>query len=200
LYSGLSDDAQFDVTINLIEKHPLCMEELRDLVLKTWDDMMNSTYMGGHIIFDLELNAQTLGNIFHTVFPKKLNEISIHDWRKDRTKKDKDVICEKDSEFSFEIKTSSSNGQIYGNKSYAQPPAEGEKSKDGYYLAVNFEKNIIAIKEKRHPKITKIQFGYLECSDWRPQASDKGQAATLSPETYKRKLVCLYEKDQFRLL
>jgi ScaI-like restriction endonuclease len=51
--------------------------------------------------------------------------------------------------------------------------------KSGYYITVNF-----------HGKtLTLLRFGWIDASDWRPQASSTGQAASLPNEVYQYKLI-----------
>ena len=72
---------------------------------------------------------------------------------------------EDDDKFSIEIKTSSHPNQIFGNRSYGvDNPSSGKKAKDGYYLAVNFEK--WSDVRGRRPEIRLIRFGWLDHTDW----------------------------------
>lgn len=112
-------------------------------------------------------------------------------WQREQEKNDKDIVYLPNDLFSIELKTSSNSSQIFGNRSYAQAPSQQKKSKDGYYLTINFEQ----IKEKaKQPNILMIQFGWLDHTDWIGQASATGQQARLAPETYKLKLKTLYSK------
>jgi hypothetical protein len=109
---------------------------------------------------------------------------NIHGFRKGISK-EKDVVCEYDDSFSFEIKTSSQRS-IYGNRSYAK--SDTGKDKSGYYLTINFEK-IFANK----PKILLIKMGWLNHLDWVGQKSETGQQASLIKQARKNKLIVLYK-------
>jgi len=87
----------------------------------------------------------------------------------------------------LELKTSSQKS-IFGNRSYAK--SETGKSKSGYCLAINFEK--ISCE---NPRILRIQFGWLDHSDWVGQRSETGQQAALTKEAKENKLITLYAAD-----
>jgi hypothetical protein len=95
-----------------------------------------------------------------------------------------------DIRYSVEIKTSSDPKQVFGNRSYAQPSAAvGKKGKSGYYLTVNFQEFTATIT---HPQVLRISFGWLDHSDWIPQAAPTGQRAHINPAARQFKLVRLY--------
>ncbi|HGG7675208.1 TPA: ScaI family restriction endonuclease, partial [Neisseria meningitidis] len=66
------------------------------------------------------------------------------------------------------------------------------KSKNGYYLTINFEKFMPDLKLR--PEIKIIRFGWLDHTDWIAQTAATGQQARLSPEAYRSKLKILYQK------
>ena len=131
----------------------------------------------------MNISAQATGALLHDIIPEYILK-NVQGFRKGQGK-EKDVVCEADEFYSFEIKTSSQKS-IYANRSYALS-TEG-KCKNGYYLAINFEK--IA---SNNPKIRKIQLGWLSHDDWKAQKSQTGQQASLTPEAKKYKLAVLYE-------
>ena len=91
----------------------------------------------------------------------------------------------------IEIKASSNKTQIYANRSYAQPSSSSEtKNKNGFYIAINFEK---FSKTCKKPRIKLIRFGYLEHVDWIAQTASTGQQARLRKEAYDNKLITLYD-------
>ena len=102
------------------------------------------------------------------------------------TTNEKDMVYIPDPIYSFEIKTSSSARNIYGNRSYAQKSGNAKKSKSGYYLAVNFQK---FTPVRKHPKIVKVRFGWLDHDDWLGQRASTGQQARLSPNVERNKLL-----------
>lgn len=104
---------------------------------------------------------------------------------------DKDLVYIPDPSLSVELKTSSHASQIFGNRSYAQPQQGAGKSKDGYYLTVNFEK----FSKDGLPKVKLIRFGWLDHTDWIGQAAATGQQARIRPESDRAKLVRLYSSS-----
>jgi hypothetical protein len=110
-------------------------------------------------------------------------------WRRDEAGIDKDLVFLEDPSYSVEIKTSSSAGNIYGNRSYAQESEAGRKDKSGYYLAVNFQK---CDQGNPTPAITGIRFGWLDHSDWMGQKAATGQQARLASAVEATKLLKIY--------
>ena len=125
---------------------------------------------------------------------KKIIPVNGHEILK---KKDKDLVCVTNSYYSVEIKTSSNANNIYGNASYGQEDSANasSKTKDGYYLAINFEK-FIPSEKNFIPRIKKIRFGWLDHSDWHSQNASSGQAATISPIVRDNKLLLLYDVNK----
>lgn len=181
-----------EYTKKLIDNHPLRTDIIVKAVLKSWEDLFTTTLGSSTIpFFDLNLSPQVIGNFLHTLIPHHISLLDSN-WRAESNKEDKDLVYIPDNQFSIEIKTSSNKNQIFGNRSYAQPPTgTSHKSKDGYYIAVNFEKNTddgLSI-----PKIRLIRFGYLTHEDWIPQKSPTGQQARLTPTANKFKLITIYQ-------
>ncbi len=180
-------------TVELIEAHPLKKEELVEAVLASWDKIFD-TYIGNELKIgrDIQPSPQILGNYLHELIPIYFEKKYDGKWHKDKTKKDKDLVCDFDNFFSIEIKTSSSRKNIFGNRSYGkQSIGENTKKKEGYYLAINFEK---CTDEREKPEITLIRFGWLEHSDWISQNAETGQCSTLSKDSDALKFVTLYKK------
>lgn len=151
--------------------------------------------MAGLPLEEFSISPSVLGQLLHTLIPKQIENAYPNEWRKDEHKADKDVVNLLHPRFSFEIKTSSSKRHIYGNRSYTKVGEGTEKSRNGYLLAINFEKCDVYTKERRCPEITRIAFGYLEHSDWRAQKAETGQNATLTTQAYQTKLIQLYCSD-----
>lgn len=172
------------ITRELVGKHPL-KSMIVDLCLKSWQSILNgkiNSYLN-LCIREMSISPQAMGALLHDVIPEYISK-NISGFRKG-VGNEKDVVCAGDELFSFEIKTSSQKS-IYGNRSYAK--SETGKSKSGYYLAINFEKDITS-----EPRILKIQFGWLDHSDWIGQKSETGQQATLTKDAKAHKLLTLYE-------
>ena len=97
-------------------------------------------------------------------------------------------------QFSIEIKTSSSQNDIFGNASYGKEDSSDNstKSKSGYYLAINFDKF-----EENNPNfkpcIRLIRFGWLDHTDWHSQQKPSGQQSRISREVRDNKLKIIYK-------
>jgi len=163
--------------------------------MSAWDGIFGSSIgrhglkIGEHIF----PKPQIIGALLHELIPAEVVSVYPEVWQREKEKDDKDIVHLPDTKYSVELKTSSNANQIFGNRSYAQPPVEGKKgkNKNGYYLTVNFEQ-IEKVGER--PCILMIRFGWLDHTDWIGQASSTGQQARLAPETYNLKLKTLYSK------
>ena len=190
-YNGKDKKQWPQITQNLIDKHPLDENEIK--VLMAWNDIFESSIgrhslkIGKHIF----PKPQIIGALLHELIPAEIAASHPNMWRPEETADDKDIVCIKDDYYSIELKTSSNPRHIFGNRSYAQKPTEDKKGKDGYYLAVNFEK---FSKQNNRPDILLIRFGWLDHSDWIGQKSPTGQQARLAPETYELKFKTLFTK------
>lgn len=109
---------------------------------------------------DIFPKPQLIGSLLHELIPIEVVEMFPGEWRIDESRDDKDLECIGNKEFSIEIKTSSSEAGIYGNRSYTKTDGGG-KSRGTYLLAVNFDKIEVGIT----PKIRRIRFGYVEADD-----------------------------------
>ncbi len=173
-----------EITQDLVNRHPL-RKEIVEFCLKSWQSILHgkiNTYLNMNIS-EMSISPQATGALLHDVIPEYIAK-KRSGFRKG-TGAEKDVVCEENDFFSFEIKTSSQKS-IFGNRSYTK--SNSGKSKSGYYLTINFEK-INANK----PRILLIQMGWLEQSDWVGQKSETGQQAKLTKEAKKGKLIVLYD-------
>ena len=182
------------ITDELIAAHPLSENQIVEYCLAAWDDIYCSK-IGRHgfkIGEDIFVRPQIIGALLHELIPAEIVANNPKLWQREQRVDDKDIVYVPDNAFSIELKTSSNSSKIFGNRSYAQAPTESKKSKDGYYLTINFEQ----IKERSDtlPEITIIRFGWLDHTDWTGQAAATGQQAWLSKETYLYKLKTLYSK------
>ena len=184
------------VTEELIREYPLKMEDLITAVLNAWDGIFR-TKIAGELQIGVEIfpTPQILGNYLHELIPVELEKMFPDKWSRDIEKNDKDLVYLPDRRFSAEIKTSSNANNIYGNASYGQEDSSNasSKSKDGYYIAVNFEK-LKPGDPSFHPSIRKIRFGWLDHSDWHSQSASSGQAATITTEVRDNKLKLIYPR------
>lgn len=189
-YKNLSENEWLNKTKDLVDKHPL-KNEIKDIVLKSWDDIFNSKIGSFTIGKDIFPSPQILSFFLHELVAHNLSLRYPDRYKIGELKNEKDVHDKKDPSMGIEIKASSNPSQIFANRSYAQPSSNSEtKDKNGYYITINFEK---FSKVNPHPKITIIRFGYLEHEDWIAQKTATGQQARLRPEAYNGKLIEIYK-------
>ncbi|MDO9474883.1 MAG: ScaI family restriction endonuclease [Caulobacter sp.] len=188
-YLNVPPDQWRATTESLLDAHPLDRDELVEIVLSSWNAIFESRLAGKFEIgSDIFPKPQIMGFLLHELVPLELASRYPNSWRPEKDKKDKDIVYIPDTSFSVEIKTSSSPGSIFGNRSYAQEMVGEGKSKDGYYLAINFGK----FSGNRRPEIARIRFGWLDHTDWLAQKAATGQQARLSPAVELTKLLLLY--------
>lgn len=190
-YANVDVSQWQSITKKLVDEHPLSRVEIVNLVLESWNYVVGTKL--GHkytIGLDIKLKPQIMGFFLHELIALELANRYPGVWRTEQSAKDKDVVYVSDEKFSIEIKTSSNKQHIYGNRSYAQPNANGtgKKGKSGYYLAINFEK----FNDDSVARILLIRFGWLDHEDWLGQSSATGQQSRLSNETENGKLETLY--------
>jgi hypothetical protein len=194
-----------NITLDLIENHPLTEQQIVDSIITSWKQIFDSKIGPLSIGKQIFPTPQIMSNILHELIPYNLAQVIGGDYRVGITKTEKDIVYEPDSSYSVEVKASSSKNDIFANRSYAQPSLDSDtKDKNGFYIGVNFEKFEINNEEEYrqvefgnenniiYPKITQIKFGYLEHTDWIPQKSAKGQQARLSKESKKYKMIKIY--------
>ena len=117
----------YGITEYLISQHPL-KDSIVDICLKSWKSIINTT-INSYINLQLKnmnISPQSIGNLLHDVIPEYIN-LNTNGFRKG-IGNEKDVVCEYNNLYSFEIKTSSQEG-IFGNRSYAL--SEYGKNKSG---------------------------------------------------------------------
>jgi len=192
-YAGRDKLEWKSITDKLINEHPLSEDFIIEVVHAAWNGIFNTSIgnnglkIGEHIF----PKPQIIGALLHELIPAEIEASFPMKWRGEQNAGDKDIVYIPDDFYSIELKTSSNPSRIFGNRSYAQQPTQGKKSKDGFYLAVNFWK-FSASKVK--PEIQTIRFGWLDHTDWKGQKAESGQQSSLSPETYELKFKTLYSK------
>lgn len=197
-YENFPESQWKEITKKLVNDHPLSTDAIIDTVLEVWNGILKTKIADElQIGIDIFPTPQILGNYLHELIPIFLEKKYPGQWMRDIEKKDKDPVCVANSYYSVEIKTSSNANNIYGNASYGQEDSAStsSKTKDGYYLAVNFEK-FNPFNKDFIPKIKKIRFGWLDHSDWHSQSASSGQAATISPTVRDNKLLLLYDTNK----
>jgi hypothetical protein len=191
-YANIDENEWQSKTIELINDHPLDSKEIVEVVLSCWETIFESR-LGGkfRIGYEIQPKPQIMGFLLHELIPLELQSRYPSEWRPEKEKFDKDLVYIPNPSNSIELKTSSHPTQIFGNRSYAQEQIGNVKSKNGYYLTVNFEK----FNSRGLPRVTQVRFGWLDHSDWIGQASSTGQQARIRPESDRAKLLKIYSKQ-----
>lgn len=190
-YHGKNVEDWSSVTDQLIANHPIKPDEIVKVVLKSWDDIFNSKIGSFFIGKEIEPVPQIMSFLLHELVAHYLSLNHPGIYKVGTEKNEKDIHCIVDNTLSIEIKGSSHPNQIFANRSYAQPQSgKGQKDKNGYYIAINFEQ--FRDVKPNLPKILLIRFGYLEHTDWIAQKAATGQQAKLSTEVYRYKLKQIY--------
>lgn len=194
-YAGHPVAQWAQITRELVEDYPLQPNEIVDAVLTAWDGILRTRIADElQIGVDIFPGPQIMGNYLHELIPIVLERKFPGVWSRDLRKDDKDLVYLPDNFYSTEIKTSSNPNNIYGNASYGQEDSSNasSKSKDGYYIGVNFEKFDQA-PLGHPPRIRKIRIGWLDHTDWHSQSASSGQAATISTDVRDNKLMLIYD-------
>lgn len=189
-YENLAVSEWHERTLELIAQHPLDPNEIFEVVHEVWSSIFDSGIGSKPFKIGKELfpRPQVMGFFLHELIPLEFGYRYPGVWRREETTDEKDLVYVPDTNYSVEIKTSSSKNKIYGNRSYAQKTSKSKKSKSGYYLAINFQKTTKTIIE---PQITLVRFGWLDHDDWIGQAAASGQQARLSSDVESYKLLTL---------
>ena len=189
-YEGVPTSGWMTVTKELIECYPLAPDALVVFVHDAWAAIFKSSVGPLTIGVDIFPQPQVMGFLLHELIPALISR-SHPEWRIGTVGlSEKDLHYAPDPFYSTEIKTSSDRNQIFGNRSYAQPITPGSRPKDGYYLAVNFER--FAMSAMSRPNIHRIRLGWLDHGDWIPQRSSTGQQARLTRDALRLKFATLY--------
>ena len=197
-YDNLPVSQWKSITMNLVNQYPLSFEEIVQAVLDSWNGILQSTIANElRIGVDILPSPQIMGNYLHELIPIMLERRFPGVWSRDIEKKDKDLVYLPNDYYSTEIKTSSNKNNIFGNASYGQEDSSNasSKTKDGYYLAINFEKFDQA-PSGQMPRIRKIRIGWLDHTDWHSQSASSGQAATISSDVRDNKLILIYDIEK----
>jgi len=187
-YAGQPAKKWKEITQSLLAVHPLKENVILEVALLAWQKVWATTIGTGRTairLTDLDVPATVIGYFFEVLFAKEMENRFPGQWRGTRNKEEKDLVYIPDLTLSVELKTSGQLGyKVYGNRSYGQKLQKAElakKEKSGYYITMNFYKRTLTL----------LRFGWIDASDWRPQASPTGQMAGLSDKVYQNKLVVI---------
>ncbi|MDZ4683655.1 MAG: ScaI family restriction endonuclease [Planctomycetaceae bacterium] len=182
-------------TEELVQAYPLAKEQIVTPILEAWDSIFESKIGRHGIQIGKEIfpTPQIMASYLHELIPLEFAALYPGRWRGDQSVGEKDLVYILDQHFSAEIKTSSDPRKIYANRSYAQESSRSKKTKNGYYIAVNFEKFTLDRTVPQRPRIRRIRFGWLDHSDWKGQDKPSGQQASLRPDSERGKLIVLHE-------
>lgn len=192
-YFGVEDPSQrLAITADLLARHPLPGPDIKVAVLQSWDSIFESRLGSGfHIGKEIKPVPQIMGFLLHALIPLELAK-SHQDWRADIDSSDKDLVYIPDSRFSIEIKSSTHPKQIFGNRSFGvDNPGRGKKAKDGYYLAINFDK--WDDDSDSVPRVRMIRYGWLDHTDWVAQKAQTGQQSALPSVVDNTQFLVLYD-------
>jgi hypothetical protein len=173
-----------EVTSNLIDAHPLKIEQIKLAAETAWERLWKTTVGDASLGFpfaEADPPATVVGYFFEKLFAKELATKFPSVWRGGKGS-EKDLHCLLDPAKSIEMKASGQRGyKVYGNRSYGQTVENADaakKDKSGYYITINFFEQTL----------TMLRFGWIDAGDWKPQKSPTGQMAGLGEDVYKYKL------------
>src|SRR4051794_3719497 len=112
-YSGKPESEWLGITQQLVANHPLKPYLLRDVVLKTWSTLWQTTVGAGGIsirLMDLDVPATIIGYFFEVLLARELEYREPARWRGSRSKEEKDLVYIPEPSLSIEIKTSGQAG------------------------------------------------------------------------------------------
>ncbi len=178
-----------EITRRLVEMFPLEMDALVEVVELAWDDLYTASFgdTGLRIGSDIFLPAQATGVILEKLIAVHLNK-KFPRWRGGRKQHEKDIICDDELKYSFEVKTSSSRTGLYGNRSTGHRAEGRTKFRTGYYLVINYK---LPREDDPKPSIYNIRFGWIDDDDWVGQTQPTGQQASIGVELARLKLITI---------
>lgn len=191
-YFGIKPELWSSVTRSLLMSHPLNVDDVVDAVLSAWNGIFTSKIGHQQLKIGQELKPapQIMGFLLHELVPFELAAKYPRKWKTGVGAGEKDLVFHGEPGYSIEIKTSSHPTSIFGNRSYGQQGVNDEKkSKDGFYIAINFDK-----WEVSSPNVSLIRWGWLDHADWSAQASASGQQANLPAVVENNQLLTLFQR------
>ena len=177
------------ITQRLVNEFPLSADTILGFVDKAWDNLFDSSFGKSELKIgvDIMLPAQATGVLLERLIAVEMQN-SIKEWRGGNIKIEKDIVCESDDRFSFEIKTSSSKTGLYGNRSTGHRADGRTKFRSGYYLVINYKLPTDTDSSKH---IHNVRFGWIDDDDWVGQAQPTGQQASIGVNLARLKLITI---------
>lgn len=191
-YAEIPEDEWEETTKKLVEDFPLDSETLCSVVNSAWEDIYTSSFGDTSLKIgeDIFLPAQATGIILEKLIAVHLSKLD-SDWRSGSIKTEKDIVNNVNDTLSFEIKTSSSESGLYGNRSTGHRSDKRTKIRAGYYLVVNYK---LPKEGDLERYIHKIRFGWIDDEDWIGQLKPTGQQASIGAKLARLKLVTLFSE------
>lgn len=192
-YDGMSDEEKLIKTEELVENHKLS-PYIERICRNAWHSILNGKFNKelNKTIRYMRISPQAIGALLHDIVSEYVSKYiengEIKGFRRGDGKEEKDIVCEYDDYFSFEIKTSSQR-KVYGNRSFSK--SEKGKEKSGYYLTINFEK-ISKRDDMNSPEILLVRMGWINHDDWEGQEKESGQQAKLKEGVWETQLIDVY--------
>lgn len=143
--------------------------------------------------------GQTIGGVFDSELPEKLNKYSVLTYVKGLNHRtDIDALCKEDSYYAVEIKSSSQKNYITppGTKSHCNwgPNCYKHKTDEySFYIYVPYQ-----FCDKTSDKLIVPHFiaiGMLKPSDWK-QMGTSGSGATISVETFREQFKIIWDESE----
>src|SRR5687768_16843522 len=116
-----TDEEMLARSNELIERHPLSLETIRNVSIKCWDALWQTRIGEGETaipLTEVDVPSIVVAYFFERLFARELSLQYPGEWRGNRSKDEKDLVYIPDATFSTEIKTSGQLGtKIFGNAS-----------------------------------------------------------------------------------
>lgn len=192
-YSSAPENKWVSITQILVDRFPLSVDTIVEIVQSAWNDLYSSSFGKGRLRVGNEifLPAQATGVILEKLISTELEARDPDTWQGGTLKPHKDVLNLKDENFSFEIKTSSSASGLFGNRSTGYRSSGSIKQRTGYYLVINYK---LPTPDDTDHHIRKIRFGWIDDDDWVGQKQSSGQQASIGAKLAKLKLITIFNR------
>ena len=117
-YRGKEIEEWQAITDDLIANHPLSQHEIVEVVLKSWEDIFNSKIGSFNIGTEIFPTPQIMSFFLHELVAHYLSLRHKEIYKVGTLKNEKDIHHLTNQTLSVEIKASSHENQVFGNRSY----------------------------------------------------------------------------------